>query len=78
MLDALTTNKNLSVSSLYTIRSSIIPPDSLVKQLYCALPTSIFEISLEHKCCTNSREFNPEISNSPIWETSNIPTLFLT
>ena len=54
-------------------RSSRTPPSSAHSSAYCAPPTAIFVTSLEYTRCRNVSASGPEISTSPMCETSKIP-----
>src|SRR5690606_23444590 len=74
ILEAFTTSKYFSSLNRYIIRSSTMPPLSLGRQLYCALPSVSFEASFEVTFWIKSKACSPVTRNSPIWETSNTPT----
>src|SRR5256714_6358127 len=73
-LAALTTSIRRS-SKRYTRQSSTNVPRSVRIAEYCAWPGLSAPTSLQVTRCTKALRSGPETSNSPMWETSKIPTL---
>ena len=73
LLAALTTSITLS-SNRYTRQSSMNPPLTSRIAEYCAWPDESAPTSLQVMRFTNAFRSGPEISNSPMCDTSNTPT----
>ena len=73
MFEAFTTIISLS-SNRYTVQSSTKVPWSVRIPEYCTCPGSSAPTSLQVTRLTKAFRSGPVISNSPMWETSKIPT----
>ena len=72
-LAAFTISRKRNGLSRYTIRSSTIPPESLVRSVYCAWPSSSRSRSFESSDCRRPWARGPSTSSSPMCETSKTP-----
>src|SRR5712664_1303626 len=77
-LAALYTTRYRMLPILKIVRSSIIPPLGLQRREYWPLPTASLDTSFVVRWLRNDSAPFPSARTRPIWETSNIPQLFLT